>query len=47
MTNKERQIIVRKIMADTNRSYIITHGTDTLIETAVFLKKGVQISLVH
>merc|ERR1712227_408748 len=47
MTDKERQIILRRINAKPHCAYVITHGTDTLVETAKyltsFLKTGVVI----
>lgn len=38
LTNKERQKIVDQIEYAKHTNYIITHGTDTLVDTAKFLK---------
>ena len=42
MTDKERQMIVRRIVGKTNKAYVVTHGTDTLIETAKYLKAQIS-----
>ena len=41
MTDSEREIFLSKILQSENTNFVITHGTDTLIETAQFLKKHV------
>lgn len=38
MTDADRQLIRQKIMADPNPLIIITHGTDTMIQTALALQ---------
>jgi len=37
MTDADRRRIVEKIGADPNRCIVVTHGTDTMIETALSL----------
>ena len=34
MTDDDRQLVIDKINSDVNKHIIITHGTDTMIETA-------------
>jgi L-asparaginase len=38
MTGKDRQLIFDKIVSDEHRHIILTHGTDTMIQTAKKLK---------
>lgn len=38
LTDKDRGLIFKTIKADPNRHFIITHGTDTMIETAKVLQ---------
>ncbi len=38
LTDKDRQLIADKVSSDPHRFIIITHGTDTIIETAKRLK---------
>ena len=38
MTEEDRHIIIQKIQDDDNEKIIITHGTDTMIETAMALQ---------
>jgi len=38
LTEDDRQVIYEKIRADQNRHIIVTHGTDTMIETARRIK---------
>ncbi len=38
MTDEDRQLIRRKIESDPNNRIIITHGTDTMIQTALVLQ---------
>jgi len=40
MTNMERDILVSRIRQDPEKAYIVTHGTDTLIETAKYLRNS-------
>ena len=46
MTDSEREIILSKILQNENTNFVVTHGTDTLIETALFLKKHVPFGTV-
>ncbi|HPJ95634.1 MAG TPA: asparaginase domain-containing protein [Deltaproteobacteria bacterium] len=39
MTKKDRQLVYNRIKADENRYIIVTHGTDTMVETAKVLRK--------
>ncbi len=39
MTAEDRQLIFDKIAADPHEHIVLTHGTDTLVETARFLQK--------
>jgi L-asparaginase len=39
MTKKDRQLVYNSIKADENRYIIVTHGTDTMVETAKVLRK--------
>lgn len=39
MTKKDRQMVYNKIKDDENRYIIVTHGTDTMVETAKLLQK--------
>ena len=42
----ERDILVSRIRQDSAKAYIVTHGTDTLIETAKYLR-NTSNSLFH
>ncbi len=37
MTNKDREVIVENIIRSKERNIVITHGTDTMVETAKFI----------
>ena len=39
MTHLERDVLVSRIRKDPSKIYIITHGTDTIIETAKYILK--------
>ncbi len=39
MTKKDRQLVYNRIKSDENRYIIVTHGTDTMVETAKVLRK--------
>jgi len=39
MTKKDRQLVYNRIKGDENRYIIVTHGTDTMVETAKVLRK--------
>jgi len=39
MTDKDRELLFSKVKSDPNRLILITHGTDTMIETAKMLSK--------
>ena len=38
MTDKDRQLVFDKVASDENRYIVLTHGTDTMIQTAKKLK---------
>jgi len=38
MTRKDRKQVVDRVKADTSRYIVITHGTDTMVQTAKLLK---------
>ena len=42
MTNDERQYIIKKCQKEASQRIIITHGTDTMVETAKILAKHIQ-----
>ena len=46
ISDKERQIILRRINARPDCAYVITHGTDTLVETAKFLSSFLTSGVV-
>jgi L-asparaginase len=39
MTEKDRQMVFEKIKADEHRYIVVTHGTDTMVETARVLQQ--------
>jgi L-asparaginase len=39
MTESDRQLILEKVLASPHRHIIVTHGTDTMIETAHLLQR--------
>lgn len=39
MTESDRDLIVEAVQADPSRHIIITHGTDTMVDTGIRLKK--------
>ena len=42
MLDEHRQKIVASIETVTNKNIIITHGTDTMIDTALYLQKNLK-----
>ena len=46
MTNGERQYILDKCNNEKTNKIIITHGTDTMVETAEFIAKGIKDKVV-
>ena len=42
MTNDERQYIIKKCQKEASQRIIITHGTDTMVETAKILAEHIQ-----
>ena len=40
MNDEHREQILELILADSSARVLITHGTDTMVETGVFLKHG-------
>ena len=38
LTQSDRQLIFERVLADPHRHVVITHGTDTMIETALLLR---------
>ena len=42
MTDDERQYIIKKCQKEASQRIIITHGTDTMVETAKILAKNIQ-----
>jgi len=40
MTEQDRQLISRAIQDDVNDKIVITHGTDTMVETAIALSRS-------
>tara|TARA_Y100000996_G_C22303411_1_gene553104 strand:- start:60 stop:566 length:507 start_codon:yes stop_codon:yes gene_type:complete len=46
MTNGERQYILDKCKNEKTKKIIITHGTDTMVETAEFIAKGIKDKVV-
>lgn len=46
MTNAERQYILDKCNYEKSNKIIITHGTDTMVQTAAFLAKGIKEKVV-
>ena len=42
MTDDERQYIIKKCQKEASQRIIITHGTDTMVETAKILAKHIQ-----
>ena len=46
MTNDERQYIVKKCQTEASHRLIITHGTDTMVETAKILAEHIQDKII-
>lgn len=42
MTDADRELIVRSCQAAAESQIVVTHGTDTMVETAAALAKGVE-----
>ncbi len=38
MTDDDRRLVLKRVQADANRHIIITHGTDTMVETARYIE---------
>lgn len=41
ITDEDRQILVEAIEEDPNRCFLITHGTDTMVDTARYLQERI------
>ena len=46
MTHLERDVLVSRIRKDPSKIYIITHGTDTIIETARYISKKLHTGTI-
>ena len=46
MTNTERQYILEKCKKEKTERIVITHGTDTMVETAKFISKEVKDKII-
>lgn len=46
VTNADRQILLDIILQRSENKIIITHGTDTMMETGMYLKENVESKLV-
>ncbi len=46
LTDADRQELVKHIEQKTGNAYIVTHGTDTIIETAEYISKQVENKLI-
>lgn len=46
ITADDRQLLLDRIRADDNDTVIVTHGTDTMLETAQYLAQHLQDKLV-
>lgn len=46
ITNEDRQLLADLIQKSDENKFIITHGTDTLIETASFLSQHIENKLI-
>lgn len=46
MTDDDRRLVLKRVQADTNRHIIITHGTDTMVETARYIEGKVGDKIV-
>ena len=46
ITEEDREVLARLIEDSDNRRFIITHGTDTMIETADYLNSRIKDKLV-
>lgn len=42
VTNEDRQLILSKCLESDESNIVITHGTDTMVETAQFLGKAIK-----
>ena len=42
----ERDILISRIRRDPEKFYVVTHGTDTIIETAKYLSKNLHSGAV-
>jgi L-asparaginase len=46
MTENDRQLILEKVLSSPHRQIVITHGTDTMIDTARLLHKAAGKTIV-
>ena len=46
MTDDERQYIIKKCQKEASQRIIITHGTDTMVETAKILAEHIQDKII-
>ncbi len=40
MTDSDRRLVLKAVMENPNRRFVVTHGTDTMIETAKVLRRA-------